>query len=250
MKWCQQIKKNRKTATGCDGRRQSCPVFSSINKYMIRKIWSFPLDKPLLLSNNKVLTSLIWLDKLNGRKTGINIKGEHRGSLFISSSRIKSSLCIDGDFLWSDTLKVRSGIKKEKKKKGVLLDIQVFYTSVNKPICRTVRDYCGWKYRFFAVGVRERWSRPWRCPFCVPIHQVSHNKIITSSRMLPGWRAVKGRGGKWRGVGRGADISTVRHLGSTGLYSVPAPRWSWSECKCRRRCRPGPRLEHRETFLC
>lgn len=144
MKWCQQIKKNRKTATGCDGRRQSCPVFSSINKHMIRKIWSFPLDKALLLSNNKVLTSLIWLDKLNGRKTGINIKGEHRGPLFISSSRIKSSLCIDGDFLWSDTLKVRSGIEKKKKRSAT--GYSSIYTSVNKPICGTVRDYCGWKY--------------------------------------------------------------------------------------------------------
>lgn len=219
---------------------------------MIRKIWSFPLDKPLLLSHNKVLTSLIWLDKLKRQENRYKYKrGTQRSTLHL--------FCKNKVFtLHRRRLPVVRHVKRygaglNKQKKGSATGYSSIYTSVNKPICGTVRDYCGWKYftitgDFFAVGVRERWSRPWRCPLCVPIRRVSHNKIITSSRMLPGWRAVKGRGrgGKRRGGGRGADISTVRHLGSTGLYSVPAPRWSWSECKCRRRCRPGPRLEHRE----
>lgn len=64
---------------------------------------------------------------------------------------------------------------------------------------------------------------------------VSHNNKnnlikITSSRMFPS-DVVRG------------DISTVLHLGSTALCSVPAPRWSWSECKCRRRCLPGWHLQ-------
>lgn len=44
---------------------------------------------------------------------------------------------------------------------------------------------------------------------------------------------------------RAADASRVR-LESTGPYSVPAPRRSRSECKCRRRCLPGRRLQHKE----
>lgn len=55
-----------------------------------------------------------------------------------------------------------------------------------------------------------------------------------------GGGSVGASGGGWEG-----DFSTGRHLESTGLCSAPAPRWSRSECKCRRRCRPGPHLQRR-----
>lgn len=61
---------------------------------------------------------------------------------------------------------------------------------------------------------------------------VSRNN--NNNKKKSSWRVLRG------------DVSMVLHLESTVLYSAPAPRWSWSECKCRRRCRPGRRLQHSE----
>lgn len=74
--------------------------------------------------------------------------------------------------------------------KGVLLDVQVLNTSVNKSICSTVQECCGWNitwssFVLILLCVWEKRSSP-RCWLDVPIRCGFCNKIITSSQMFAG----------------------------------------------------------------
>lgn len=103
---------------------------------------------------------------------------------------------------------------------GVPLHIQVLNTSVNRSICSTVCSYCSWNITSSSFLLTEQSS-------------VSCTDSLCMLKCLVGnvW---------WAG-----DASMALHLESIEPYSVPAPRRWRSECKCRRRCLPGWRLQHR-----